>query len=174
MKLAGAATVVTSLAGHKQILDLAKRTGREVWFDVHVWTEGPGASSSVWALPSYIDALARLADGAKHLVVVFEYNSNHHDQQRALANAVVIGALIRDGRVPLGRSANARQVNGQNDNGWDQGLLLLNPAKVRLQPLGHVTRMAARHYIPRVIDAIAMVPRNVERDRHSQRGWSGL
>ena len=58
---------------------IARRTGREVWFDVHVGTEGPAASASVRALPSYIDALGRLADGAKHRVVVFEFNANNHD-----------------------------------------------------------------------------------------------
>ena len=151
-KVSGAASGVTSLAGHKRILELAGQAGREVWFDVHVWSEGPGVSPSVAALPSYIDALARLAPGAKHRVVVFEFNANNHDQRRALANAALIGRLIRDGRVPVGLSANALQPDGQNDNGWDQGLLFLDPTKVWLQPPGYVTRMVAQNYLPRTAD----------------------
>jgi hypothetical protein len=69
-------------------------------------------------------------------VAVFEFNAGNHAQRRALANALVINALERDGRVPVATSANALQPDGQNDNGWDQGLLFLNPARVWLQPPG--------------------------------------
>ena len=44
-KLSGAASGITSLDGHRRILEIARRAGREVWFDVHVWTEGPGLSA---------------------------------------------------------------------------------------------------------------------------------
>jgi hypothetical protein len=152
-RVEGAASGVTTLAGHKKILDLARRSGREVWFDVHLWTEGPGPSPSARALTSYVDAIERLADGARHRVVVFELNANNHDHRRALANADAIGAVIRDGRVPVALSANCLQPDGQNDNGWDQGLLFLNPSRVWLQPPGYVTRMFARNYQPRSIDA---------------------
>ena len=151
-KVSGADSGITSLDGQRRILEIARRAGREVWFDVHVWTEGPGLSSSATALPSYIDALGRLAEGAKHRVVVFEFNANNHDQRRALANAAMIGRLIRDGRVPVGLSANALQPDGQNDNGWDQGLLFLNPTKTWLQPPGYVTRMVARSCLSRTAD----------------------
>ena len=50
-------------------------------------------------------------------------------------------------------SANCLQPDGQNDNGWDQGLLFLNPSKVWLQPPGYVARMIARHAQAKVIDA---------------------
>jgi alpha-L-arabinofuranosidase len=50
-------------------------------------------------------------------------------------------------------SANCLQPDGQNDNGWDQGLLFLNPEKVWLQPPGYVTAMVSRNYQPLVIDA---------------------
>lgn len=81
-------------------------------------------------------------------MAVFEFNAGNHAQRRALANALVINALERDGRVPVATSANALQPDGQNDNGWDQGLLFLNPARVWLQPPGWVTRMVARNYQP--------------------------
>jgi hypothetical protein len=148
-QVVGAASGVTSLDGHKRILEFAGRAGREVWFDVHAWTDGPGPSPSARALTSYVDALEKLAGGAKHKVVVFEFNSNNHAQRRALANAALIGRLIRDGRVPVGLAANALQPDGQNDNGWDQGLLFLGPAKVWLQPPGYVTRMVSRNLFPR-------------------------
>src|SRR5258706_2054909 len=97
--ITGAASRITTLAAHKKILDLAKRNNREVWFDVHLWTAGPTPSPSMRAFTSYLDAIDRLADGAAHHVVVFEFNANNHDQRRALANADAIGAIIRDGRV---------------------------------------------------------------------------
>jgi hypothetical protein len=37
----GAASRITSLTAHQKILQLAKQHNREVWFDVHVGTEGP-------------------------------------------------------------------------------------------------------------------------------------
>jgi hypothetical protein len=145
----GAASKITSLAAHQKILELAKKNGHEVWFDVHLWTERPG-HASVKAFPSYLDAIDKLADGAAHHVVVFEFNANKHDQRRAVANAAEIIAVMRDGRVPVALSANGLQPDGQNDNGWDQGLLFLNPAKVWLQPPGYVTRMFSRGYQPRL------------------------
>jgi hypothetical protein len=86
-------------------------------------------------------------------VVVFELNSGNHRQRRPLANAWAINAITRDGRVPVVAAANCLQPDGQNDNGWDQGLLFLNPEKVWLQPPGYVTRMVSGNYQPLVIDA---------------------
>src|SRR5262249_35940642 len=45
-------------------------------------------------------------------------------------------------------SANCLQPDAQNDNGWDQGLLFLNPSQVWLQPPGYVTRMFSQNYDP--------------------------
>ena len=82
-------------------------------------------------------------------MVVFELNSGNHAQRRALANAIAIGELQKLGnRLPVVCSANALQPDGQNDNGWDQGLLFLDPSQVWLQPPGYVTRMIARSYQP--------------------------
>jgi hypothetical protein len=127
---------------------LARENHREVWFDVHISTDGPGPSGDLKALPSYIDALAKAADGAKQKVVVFELNSGNHAVRRALGNALATNVIVRDGRVPIVTSANCLQPDRQNDNGWDQGLLFLNPAKVWLQPPGYVTQMFSRNYLP--------------------------
>jgi len=87
--------------------------------------------------------LAKIADGAKYQVVCFELNANSHDIQRAVANALSTNIIRRDGRLPIVVSANALQVDGQNDNGWDQGLVFLNPSSVWLQPPGLVMQMQA-------------------------------
>jgi hypothetical protein len=152
-KFDGADSRITTLAAHKKILDLARRHDREVWFDVHIDTDKPEPSASLKALPSYLDAIDKLAGGARHKVVVFELNANNPRQRRALGNAVAIGTLTRDGRLPIVTSANCLQVDGQNDNGWNQGLLFLNPSKVWLQPPGYVTRMIAGSYQPVVLPA---------------------
>jgi hypothetical protein len=70
-----------------------------------------------------------------------------------LANALAIQRFQRDGRVPVVCSANCLQPDRQNDNGWDQGLLFLNPSQVWLQPPGHVTRLFAHNYQPWLVRA---------------------
>ncbi|HXE54153.1 MAG TPA: family 16 glycoside hydrolase [Tepidisphaeraceae bacterium] len=147
MHISGAASRITSLAAQKKILDLVRQGGHEVWFDVHLGTQAP-SSTSVRSFKSYVDAIDQLADGAKHHVVVFEFNANTHDQLRAISNADEIAAIMRDGRVPVCLSANCLQVDAQNDNGWNQGLLFVNQTKVWLQPPGYVTQMFAKNYEP--------------------------
>ena len=93
----------------------------------------------------------RSPTGAKHKVVVFEYNAGNHDMRRALANALATNAIERDGRLPIVTSANGLQPDSQNDNGWDQGLLFLNPSQVWLQPPGYVTQMLSRNYLPQLV-----------------------
>jgi hypothetical protein len=147
--LTGAASGITNLSAHRKILDLARRHKREVWFDIHIGTEHPGALGELAVVPTYVDALAKLAGGARHKVVVFELNAGNHAHRRALANAIALGTLQQLGeRLPVVCSANALQPDGQNDNGWDQGLLFLDPRRVWLQPPGYVTRMIARRYQP--------------------------
>ncbi|HEY3854210.1 MAG TPA: alpha-L-arabinofuranosidase C-terminal domain-containing protein [Verrucomicrobiae bacterium] len=140
----GADSHITTLAAQQKILQLAKQHDREVWFDVHVNTEGPRPNFG--GTFSYIDALDKIADGAKHRVVIFEFNAGNHSQRRALANAAAINAVERDGRLPIATSANCLQPDGQNDNDWDQGLLFLNNSRVWLQPPGYVTQMISRNY----------------------------
>jgi alpha-L-arabinofuranosidase len=100
---------------------------------------------------SYIDALEKLAEGAKHRVVIFEFNAGNHSLRRALANAAAINLVERDGRIPIATSANCLQPDKQNDNGWNQGLLFLDPSQVWLQPAGYVTQMYSRNYLPNLL-----------------------
>jgi hypothetical protein len=147
----GSHSKITTLAAHEKILELAKQHDREVWFDVHMGTEGPRFDSTIPGTFSFIDALEKIAAGARFKVVVFELNAGNHSMRRALANALAINAIERDGRIPIVCSANALQPDGQNDNGWNQGLLFLNPSKVWLQPPGYVTRMFSGNYLPQLI-----------------------
>jgi len=145
----GADGGITSLAAQQKILQLARQHDREVWFDVHVGTDGPRPDFG--GTLSYIDALDKIADGAKHRVVIFEFNAGNHSQRRALANAAAINLVERDGRIPLACSANCLQPDGQNDNDWNQGLLFLNPSQVWLQPPGYVTQVFSRNYQPLLV-----------------------
>jgi hypothetical protein len=154
----GADSGITTLAAQQKILQLAKQNNREVWFDLHVWTEEPPNDSTLPAMFSYIDVMDKIADGAKHKVLIFELNANNHSQRRALANALAINAIMRDGRLPITCSANCLQPDGQNDNGWDQGLLFLNPSQVWLQPPGYVTQMISRNYQPLVVSCASSAP----------------
>jgi hypothetical protein len=150
-KFRGASSGITTLAAHRQILQLAKKHGREVWFDVHVWADGPRPDSTLQGALSLIDALEKIGDGARFKVAVFELNAVNHGMRRALANALAVQAIERDGRIAVVASANALQPDGQNDNGWNQGLLFLNPSQVWLQPPGYVTQLFSRHYQPRLV-----------------------
>lgn len=149
----GSMAKLDSLRGQQQILELARAHDREVWFDLHVGTDGPRPDNTFDAMFTFIDALEKIANGARFRVVVFEFNSGNHTQRRALANALAINAIQRDGRIPVALSANCLQPDGQNDNAWDQGLLFLNPSQVWLQPPGWVTHMVSRHYQPVALPA---------------------
>ena len=56
----GAASGITNLSAHRKILELARRHGREVWFDIHIGTEHPGALGELAVVPTYVDALAKI------------------------------------------------------------------------------------------------------------------
>lgn len=149
-KIEGAAGGITTLAVQEKIMALAKEFDAEVWFDIHLVTEGIQRDPTVEVFPSFVDAIDKLSHGAKHKVVVFELNSNNHSLARALSNAVAIHAIERDGRIPICTVANCLQPDGQNDNGWNQGLLFLNPEKVWLQPPGYLNQMMAANRLPRI------------------------
>jgi hypothetical protein len=168
----GADSGITNLAAHQEILRLAKSHQREVWFDLHVWTDGPRPDSTLAATLSFTDALTGIADGAQFHVVIFEFNAGNHSQRRALANAIAINAVERDGRIPIATSANCLQPDGQNENGWDQGLLFLNPSQVWLQPPGYVNRMISQNYQPLEV-ACEVRDANGDLDASAQRSEDG-
>jgi alpha-L-arabinofuranosidase len=126
-----------------------------VWFDVHIGNHNPrDAQEPIAALASFDAALARLSPGADYMLCVLEENAKNHAMRRAVAHGETVGGLMRLGdRVRIVCAANALQPDGQNDNGWDQGLLFLNPSRVWLQPPGYVTQMISRNHQPQVVDA---------------------
>ena len=148
-----------SLAAHRKILELARAHDREVWFDVHVSTDHPPQPAGLRPERSYIDQLGKIAPGAKYKVVFFEYNSGNHRVKRALSNALATNEAERIGDLmPIACAANCLQPDGQNDNGWDQGLLFLNPSKVWLQPPGLLVQMCRRHYQPLLVQSEVQGP----------------
>jgi hypothetical protein len=154
---------IKTLAAHRKILELAKAHRRPVWFDVHIWNDKPRdpdeLGGGIIGLRDFGAALAKLCPGADYKVCVFEENANNHTHRRALAHAHAVNELERSGAlVPIVCAANCLQPAGQNDNGWDQGLLFLSPDRVWGQPSYHVTRILARHYLPRVVRADATAP----------------
>ena len=144
---------IKSLAAHKKILDLAKANGREVWFDVHIWNHNPGeALPTIAALGRFGDALSKLSPGAPFKLCVLEENAINHAMRRAIAHAETINGLMRlGGRVKIVCAANGLQPDGQNDNGWDQGLVFLNPSRVWGQPPCYVTQMVSQNFRPRLL-----------------------
>jgi len=144
----------SSLAAHRKILELAKSRGREVWFDIHVWTDHPPEPHGLRSERSYIEQLGKIAPGARFKVVFFEYNSGNHRQKRALSNALATIEAERIGDLmPIACVANCLQPDSQNDNGWDQGMLFLNPSKVWLQPPGHLISMSRRGFQPLLVQS---------------------
>lgn len=53
--------------------------------------------------------------------------------------------------LPIVCAANCLQPDGQNDNGWDQGLVFLSPSHVWVQSSAHVTRMISKNNLPRCV-----------------------
>lgn len=152
----------SSLAAHKKILDLATQHGREVWFDVHVSSGSPWELNDMRGPETLTQALRKICPDARFKVAVFELNAFNHTVNRMLGNAWVISELEKIGSdVPIVTSANCLQPDGQNDNGWDQGLLFLNPHMVWGQPPYYVTQMLSENYLPQVVKTDIQSPGNV-------------
>ena len=150
---------IKSLAAHKKILDLAVRHNQEVWFDVHIWSDQPRDPDGLGGVPSFIEALCRIGPQARFKVAIFELNAGNHALRRALSNAHAIDELERLGdNVPVVCSANCLQPYQQNENGWDQGLLFLNPSQVWGQPPYYVTQMVSVYYLPLCLEATVRCP----------------
>lgn len=145
---------ITTLAPHEAMLDLATANGREIWFDIHIWSGRPKDPVNFMDVAvTLYDQLQKICPDAKFRLPCFELNANEHDLHRALSNAYAINRGERLGYIfPIITSANALQVDGQNDNGWDQGLLFMDSSKAWLQPPGYVTQMAAAAHLPILSD----------------------
>jgi hypothetical protein len=150
---------IRTLAPHREILRFAKENKKPVWFDVHIWNDEPRDPDRLdkgMGLRSFVNALEKLADGAEFKVCVFEENANNHQLRRGLGHAHIINEIQRyEHEMPILCAANCLQPDGQNDNGWDQGLLFLNQANVWGQSSYYVTQMISDSYQPLCVESYA-------------------
>ena len=137
---------IKSLAAHKKILDFARaepaRSGSTC-------TSGttPRATATNSSRARRADRLARQAQPRGRLQGLRVRGERRQSPAAARAGATpgTLNGLERFGsRVPIVCAANCLQPDGQNDNGWDQGLLFLSPAQVWAQPSYYVTQMISR------------------------------
>jgi len=149
-RITGATSGITNLNGHKSILENAQKQDREVLFDIHFWSESGKDPYSVMNVSlSFYDALVKLCPGAKTGLCVFELNANAHHFERALCNAFAISFAERHSDViRIMCSANALQVQGQNDNGWNQGLIFMDNSSTWYQAPAYIDRMYLDSYLP--------------------------
>jgi hypothetical protein len=149
------APLITSLAAHKKILDFAKLHNKPVWFDIHINNDNPREPEGQLVVVGELVAwLGKISPGADFKICIFEENSGNHALRRGLGHARAIDGVQRLGNwVPILCAANCLQPDGQNDNGWDQGLLFLNPCQVWGQPSYYVTQMIAKNDLPKCVKA---------------------
>ncbi len=149
-RFTGNSSGITSLAGHKLILDNAAEKGGRVWFDIHFWSES-GADPEQFFKPalSFYEALKTISPEADTGLCVLELNANAHHFERALCNALAIKfAEELDGVIKIMCSANALQVQDQNDNGWNQGLIFMDSDSAWYQPPAYIDRMLLDAHLP--------------------------
>ncbi len=146
----GAASGITNLDGHKAIMEFAKSQDCTVYFDVHTWTHNPASSAKYTeVLISFYNALHQVCPGTDTKVIIFEYNALAHNLERALANGyATIDMEKHSDMFPIVCSANCLQVDGHNDNGWDQGLVFMDNDSSWYQPPAYVTQMSGENYLP--------------------------
>ena len=83
----------------------------------------------------------------------FEQNGGSHDMSRALGNArnsVTLGLLGDSVRMSTG--ANALQLMGHNDNGWDQGQIMVLANMSVLSPFGISNALLKATWQPSVLN----------------------
>ncbi|MGN1410123.1 MAG: hypothetical protein ACI4XJ_08095 [Eubacteriales bacterium] len=142
---------ITTLAPHKRILEFAISEGQrgKVWFDIHWWSERGSnplpCPETAWSFYSHLNRLVP-DSGAK--LCVYELNANSHDWERAMANAYsIFSAMNHSDILPCMSSANCLQVDKQNDNDWNQGLLFMNNRSVWYQGAGLLDIMLERVWL---------------------------
>jgi hypothetical protein len=135
----------------KQTIEHCRQNGHQAWFDVHVWNNEanePDLKDFVFAE----EKLKSVASDKDFKLCIFEENADNARMKRALGHANAINLLQRlNYNIPIVCAANCLQVDKQNDNGWDQGLLFFNRSSVWGQPSYYVTQMIADNYLPLTI-----------------------
>jgi len=139
------------LQNFKKTIDHARKNGRQAWFDVHVYNDNekePDLKDFEFAEKQ----LQSIEPYSAFRLCIFEENANNARMRRGSAHAQAINRVMRlKYDIPILCAANALQVDHQNDNGWDQGLLFFNQQKVWGQPSYYVSQMVAENYLPLVV-----------------------
>jgi alpha-L-arabinofuranosidase len=151
----GAGSGLTSLSAYQSILANAVANNAQITIDLHISDDAPEhVQQSIDALKSFDYWLYQYNQSAVYHINVFELNSSQHNMERALANAKAISLLQQCGdRVTVCTSANALQPDGQNTNGWDQGLVFFDTHRSWFQPPGYITTMFADGNLGTVVHA---------------------
>ncbi len=149
-QITGADSGITDLKGQKAILEHASAAGRDVWFDIHIWNDGVGGvADSVQVAISYYQLLKAMAPDVDARLPVFELNANSHGFSRSMGTALATLLMAQHPEIfPIVCSANCLQVDGQNDNGWDQGLVFLNPSQAWFAPAAYMVQLLSAAYAP--------------------------
>jgi len=139
------------LQNFKKTIDHARKNGRQAWFDVHIFNDNekePDLKDFEFAEKQ----LHSIEPDSAFRLCIFEENANNARMRRGLAHANAINRVMRlKYDIPILCAANALQVDHQNDNGWDQGLLFFNQQKVWGQPSYYASQMVAEDYLPQVV-----------------------
>ena len=91
---------------------------------------------------SFYNTLKKMVPEADTGLCVLELNAMTHDFERALCNAMAISNAERvSDIIKIMCSANALQVDQQNDNGWDQGLIFMDNTGAWYQSPAYVDRL---------------------------------
>jgi hypothetical protein len=106
---------------------------------------------------SFADALAARRGSQNTKSLLFELNAGNHAHKTRLASALALQAIERDGRIPVVNFSKLSSADGQNDNGWDQGLLFSTRQRFGFKPPGYLTQIL-----------LAISPQN------SSTAWSSL
>lgn len=129
-----------NLNPHKRMLEFANEMGQngKVWFDIHWWSEhGTTPLPFPECAWNFHKQLNNVVPGTKAKIVVYELNANSHDWERTMSNAYsIMEAMKHSEMMPCMSSANCLQVDRQNDNDWNQGLLFMNNHSVWYQGAG--------------------------------------
>jgi alpha-L-arabinofuranosidase len=159
-QMTGSESGLTTLAPYKTILDFAAAQNGPLAIDLHMWTDTPEqVAEEIDAIYSFDFWVHSYNERVNYALNVYELNANAHNVGRALGNARAIGLLGQHGRrVRVVTSANALQADGENDNGWNQGLVFYDTQRSWLQPPAYVTQMIAGDELPTVVSSTCSNP----------------
>jgi alpha-L-arabinofuranosidase len=148
------------LSAYRSILDTAAAMHGHLAIDLHIWSSDPlFVPHMVDVVASFDTWIQRYQPSVDYRINIFELNADQHDVSRALANAVAISQFESKGnRVSVVTSANALQPDGQNNDGWNQGLIFFDTQRSWLQPPGYVNQMIANSYLPTAVQASTSNP----------------